>query len=160
MNTFQSPNTDPIGSVHAGEVNFSSQPLRKHTVDTPFDISDMESLPRVDIVYQAAGLSGPMLKAIIDSKPAGIVIAGVGDGGMSAQTRAKLRYAAERGIVVVRSSRVGSGRVTPKADDYPGKDSTIPADILSPQQARQLLMLSLAHEQAKADIKLNFTKLF
>jgi len=52
-----------------------------------------------------------------------------------------LKYAAEKGVVVVRSSRTGSGIVTPY-DEY-DKLGFIVSGSLNPQKARILLMLAL-----------------
>lgn len=80
VHTFQAPNAGPLGHVHYGNVHFERKVLRQHTVDTPFDVMQLEELPTVEIMYEHAGSSGAVLKAIIGQKPDGIVIAGVGDG--------------------------------------------------------------------------------
>jgi len=80
----------------------------------------------------------------IDSgKISGLVIAGFGDGNIPASLRPLLKHARNKGIVVVRSTRVAGGLVTP---DYNALDSTydlIGARALNPQKARILLMLAL-----------------
>jgi L-asparaginase len=57
------------------------------------------------------------------------------------QKEALLRAAAA-GVVVVQSSRAGSGRVVPDTDSLK-KSGFVGADTLTPQKARILLMLAL-----------------
>lgn len=148
VNTFQSPNYGPIGSVNYGLVRFDRQVSRKHTVDTSFTINQQQPLPDVAVFYQVAGASGRVLGAILETKPDGIVVAGTGNGTMSTVIEAKLKYAREQGIVVVRCSRTGSGRVTENSSDYPHNvGGTIAAGNLNPQKARILLMLALSQQK-------------
>lgn len=160
VNTFDAPNSGSIGHVTYGQVHFERSPTRKNTTATPFDIANLEDLPRVEIVYECAGSSGVMMKAAVESKPAGIVIAGSGDGNLHARDRAFLKYAADAGITIVRSSRTGSGYVTENDGyDFPAKeDGTIAGDNLNAQKARILLMLSLAQNSQRCEIRDNFRK--
>ena len=58
--------------------------------------------------------------------------------------------------VLVRSSRVGNGRVTPTAeyDDL----NVIPSDTLNPQKARILLMLALTRTTDPREIRRIFSE--
>ena len=58
--------------------------------------------------------------------------------------------------VVVRSSRVGNGRVTGRAEfDEIG---TVPGDNLNPQKARILLMLALTKTHDPKDVQRMFSE--
>jgi L-asparaginase len=158
LNTFSAPNSGPVGSVTNGKVRFNKKVERKHTDETPFNIDSLEDLPNVEIVYEYAG-SEKVLKAVIDLKPDGIVIAGTGDGNMTAADKALMQYAREQGIEIIRSSRTGSGEVTyDNVDQLDSKLGLIPGDNLNPQKARILLMLSLLQRKLEpdVDIKQNF----
>lgn len=156
VNTFNAPNAGPIGHVIYGRVGFERQVTRKNTTETPFDISNLNELPTVEIVYEHAGTTGKVLKAVVAQQPDGIVIAGMGDGNVHASDKAFLRFAREElGISIVRSSRTGSGRVTDVDNDL---KEYIPADNLNPQKARILLMLSLTKTKLANEIRNNFTR--
>lgn len=158
-NTFASPNGGPIGHVYCGKVTFERKVTRKHTRETPFDISQIEQLPKVNILYGHAGMDGCLMEALAQQKPAGIVYAGVGDGNLHATVKAKLKYLNDRGIIVVRSSRTGSGYVTLTNDDFPATPSgTISANNLNPQKARILLMLTLTQSHRLEDIHQNYMR--
>ena len=89
---------------------------------------------------------------IIAGKPAGIVSAGTGNGSLYDGYREVLTKAGQSGIIVVRSSRVGTGVVTPNPKrDEPGKFVT--ADNLNPQKARILLMLALTKTKDAKEIQ-------
>lgn len=159
VNTFFAPNGGAIGRVKYGKVNFTRSVARKNTIDTPFDVNALTELPEVEIIYEYAGSSGKLLKAAIDLAPAGIVIAGTGDGNITARDKALMNLARERGIEVVRSSRTGSGEVTyDNVDQLDSRIGLIAGDDLNPQKARILLMLSLTLPRKELDIRSSFLK--
>lgn len=145
VNAFSSPNTGPIGQVYDGKVFYISQPLNVHRGTAAFDISKTDTLPKVEIVYAYAGASNDAINAFIEHGAEGIVIAGTGNGSFNQAIVQSVHQAIQRNIIVVRSSRVVSGRVT---SQYVGvfddeKLGTLVSDYLSPQKARILLMLAL-----------------
>ena len=113
---------------------------RRHTFESGFDVSRLTELPRVDIVYGYEGADGLLVRALIDAKVPGIVLAGMAAGawGMNLQTLAEAR---RNGAIVVVTSRTGSGRVIRTARHV--EDEFVAADNLSPQKARILLQLAL-----------------
>lgn len=156
VETFQSPNTGPVGHVVMGKVSYNEK-LYPLAYDAPFDISNIKSLPSVAIIYENVGVDTEMLDNILKTKNLkGIVIAGVGDGNIPDYEKNFLINARKKGIVIVRSSRVGSGEVT---YDYNNLDTTydlIAGDNLNPQKARILLMLSLLTTSDVKQIQKNF----
>jgi L-asparaginase len=155
VNAFSSPNTGPIGQVYDGKVFFNAQPLNVHSGAAAFDISKTDKLPKVEIVYAYAGASADAINAFIQNNTAGIVIAGTGNGSFNQAIAQSVHQAIQRSIVVVRSSRVASGKVTSQYvgvfDD--GKVGTLVSDYLSPQKARILLMLALTVTKDKKKIQ-------
>ncbi|MHB1947622.1 MAG: asparaginase [Gammaproteobacteria bacterium] len=159
VNTFFAPNGGAIGHVNYGEVEFVRSVMRKHTIDTPFDVSTLTELPEVEIIYECAGSSGKLLRAAIDLAPAGIVIAGTGNGNITARDKALMVLAREKGIEIIRSSRTGSGKVTyDNVDQLDSKIGLIPGDNLNPQKARILLMLSLTLPRKELELRNSFLK--
>jgi L-asparaginase len=155
VNAFSSPNTGAIGQVYDGTVFYNTHSLNKHSGSSAFDISKIDSLPSVEIVYAYAGASAIAINAFINSKTNGIVIAGTGNGSFDKAIAGSVQNAVQKGIMVVRSSRVVSGKVTPQYlgafDD--SKLGTIFSDNLNPQKARILLMLALTVTRDKNKIQ-------
>ncbi len=139
--TFKAHEVGILGYVIDFKAVYYRSVTRKHTVQTPFDMSHVHTLPRVDIVYEYMDASPLLHEAIIASKPQGIVIAATGNGCLSHKVEQLFSAASGHGIVVVRSSRTGSGVVTPTPADR--KHGFIAADNLNPQKARILLTLAL-----------------
>ncbi len=139
--TFKAHEVGILGYVIDFKAVYYRTVTRKHTTQTLFDIEHVHHLPRVDIVYEYMDASPHLHEAIISSKPHGIVIAATGNGCLSQKVEQLFSAAAGHGIVVVRSSRTGSGVVTPTVSDT--KHGFIASDNLNPQKARILLTLAL-----------------
>ena len=120
---------------------FYRTPKRRHTFQSEFDVSRLTELPRVDIIYGYEGADGLLVRALIDAKVPGIVLAGMGSGGVGDELTKTLVEARHNGIAVVVTTRTGSGRVIRTARHQ--ADGFIVGDNLSPQKARILLQLAL-----------------
>ncbi|GAA7436115.1 type II asparaginase [Helicobacter pylori] len=149
--TFKALNSGAIGSVYYGKTRYYMQPLRKHTIESEFFLSQLKTpLPKVDIIYTHAGMTPDLFQASLNSHAKGVVIAGVGNGNVSGGFLKAMQEASKMGVVIVRSSRVGSGEVTLGEID----DKTfITSDNLNPQKARVLLQLALTQTNDKAKIQ-------
>ncbi|WP_268243359.1 type II asparaginase [Helicobacter pylori] len=149
--TFKALNSGAIGSVYYGKARYYMQPLRKHTTESEFSILELNPpLPKVDIIYTHAGMTPDLFQASLNSHAKGIVIAGVGNGNVNAGFLKAMQEASEMGVVIVRSSRVGSGEITSgEIDDK----AFITSDNLNPQKARVLLQLALTKTNDKAKIQ-------
>ena len=120
VQTFHSPNYGTLGYIHNSKVDYERSPESKHTVNTPFNVDKLDSLPKV-----------------------GIVSAGVGNGNVNAAHLERLEKAAKDGVVVVRSSRVPTGYTTRDAEVDDSKYGFVASGTLNPQKARVLLQLAL-----------------
>ncbi|CAE6842818.1 L-asparaginase 2 [Paraburkholderia aspalathi] len=140
---FRGPDSVELGALSGGRVRFAASPLRRHTCDTSFDLAAVQALPQVDIVYGYQNAGTHFFRAAIEAGARGIVFAATGNGSLSEAAKAGVLMARERGVAVVRSSRVAAGAVSECADD--ACYHTIAADTLNPPKARILLMLGLAH---------------
>ncbi|MFP5953669.1 type II asparaginase [Helicobacter pylori] len=149
--TFKALNSGAIGSVYYGKVHYYMQPLRKHTTESEFSILELNPpLPKVDIIYTHVGMTPDLFQASLNSHAKGIVIAGVGNGNVSTGFLKAMQEASEMGVVIVRSSRVGSGEITSgEIDDK----AFITSDNLNPQKARVLLQLALTKTNDKSKIQ-------
>ncbi len=144
MQTFQSPNTGPLGYIYDGKVNYLHQPAARQLA---FDISKLNTLPKVGIIYNYANASDIPAKALIADGYQGIVSAGVGNGNLYHTVFDTLATAASHGVAVVRSSRVPSGSTTEGAEIDDAKYGFVAAGALNPQKARVLLQLALTQTQ-------------
>lgn len=141
--TFKSPEMGVLGYMQDNKPHFYRMSTRKNTADTEFDISKLNSLPRVDIVYGYANMDRVAMDADIAAGAQGIVQAGVGDGSVAAQMMPAFRDARKKGVIVVRSSRVGNGIVARNGEANDDKEDLVVSDTLTAQKARILLMLGL-----------------
>lgn len=144
INAFKSTGLGVQGHVYLGDVDYEFDITKKHTDQSQFSINKDTKFPDVEIIYEYVGVNTEMLDNILKTKNLkGLIIAGVGDGNIPDYESDFLKKARSMGIVIVRSSRVGSGHVT---YDYNNLDTTygiIPANNLNPQKARILLALGL-----------------
>lgn len=101
-----------------------------------------DALPKVFIVYAYANVGKEQVDAALAAGAQGIVLAGVGDGNANASLIDALSAAAKKGVVVVRSSRVGSGTVARNVE-LDDKLGFVAALELNPQKARVLLQQAL-----------------
>jgi len=143
VDTFESPNTGAIGSVFYGNVKYYLAPLRAHTKKSEFDVSKLNELPQIDIIYAHANDNASIIDYLIKNGSKGIISVGMGNGSLYPDNENMLANAVNNGIKVVRSSRVGSGEVTLNGETNDEKSGFIVADNLSPAKARVLLMLAL-----------------
>jgi L-asparaginase len=143
VSTFSSIDSGPLGYVDPdGVVTIYRRPTRRHTGDTEFDVATLGALPRVDIVYSHVGADGGLVDAAVALGTKAIVMAGMPPGlEPPAQLESMIR-ASRAGVLVVQSSRGGSGRVLPRRRELDA--GVVFADNLNPQKARVLAMLALS----------------
>jgi L-asparaginase len=150
VHTFQSPELGYIGAADPDTVLFYRAPLRPHTTASEFDVTTLDSLPRVELVYDYAGFDGLGLVDIVRRAPDGIVLATFAGGRMSAGARRGVAAALEAGIPLVIASRVPGGRIV---GDPAGDAPLVVARDLPPHKARILLMLALTRSCEVAEIQ-------
>ena len=158
VQTFQAVNYGPLGYIHNGKVDYQRAPERKHTTQTPFDVSKLTSLPKVGIVYNYANASDLPAKALLEAGYQGIVSAGVGNGNLYKSIFDTLATAAHNGVAVVRSSRVPSGSTTEDAEVDDVKYGFVASGTLNPQKARVLLQLALTQTKDPKQIQQMFNQ--
>jgi L-asparaginase len=142
VQTFVTRDFGILGYADPDVVTFYRKPLRRTAPETEFDVTGLTELPRVDIVPAYAGADAAFVHAAVAAGAKGIVSAGFPSGSPSPAQKAALKEAAKAGVVVVQSSRSGSGRVI---DDKVAirEAGFLAADSLTPQKARILLMMAL-----------------
>jgi L-asparaginase len=153
VHTFAASNFGPLGIIHNSKIEYMGKTERQHTTQTPFDISKLDKLPQVGIIYNYANASDLPAKALVEAGFDGIVSAGVGNGNLYHSIFDTLTKASKEGILIVRSSRVPTGATTLDAEIDDAKYGFIAAGNLNPQKARILLMLSLTQSKDPQQIQ-------
>jgi len=143
VQTFLSPVSGLIGTVAYGDVEWYRGPVGKNTVNSEFSVDKNTVLPRVDIIMASENMDGALINAAAAAGAKGIVIAGVGNGNMTASAVSALSAQAKKGIVCVRSSRVATGQVGRNVEVDDDKNGFVASLGLNPQKARVLLRLAL-----------------
>jgi L-asparaginase len=142
LETFRAPDLGMLGYVDAdGAIALYRAPTRRHFPDTEFDVRGLDALPRVDIAYSYAGADGATIDALVAAGAAGLVCASLAPGLVTPLELAAQLRARAAGVVVVQSSRAGSGRVLARMRLR--ENGIVAADNLNPQKARVLTMLGL-----------------
>lgn len=156
VEAFQSRDLGPLGYADAdGSIVYYHQTTKKHTVHTEFDVRNLQSLPRVDVVVSYVGADGKMIEAAAAAGAKGIVSAATGAGRPTpAEDEAFDRVYKEKGVIMCLSSRVASGRVVRS----PGlaKRGFVAGDNLQPWKARVLLALALTKTNNADEIQRMF----
>ncbi len=142
LETFRSPDLGMLGYCDPdGRIAIYRRPARRHAPDTEFDLAGLEALPRVDIALSYAGADATAIDAFIAAGARGLVIATLAPGLATPVQQDAIRAARAGGLLVVQSTRVGSGRALRRASMI--ERGIVAADNLNPQKARVLAMLAL-----------------
>jgi L-asparaginase len=154
VETFQTRELGILGYADPDRIVFYRAPVRKHTTQSQFDVGQIADFPKVSILYSHTGDDGDLARAAVAAGAKGLVIAGTG-AGHTQNARKVLKELFDRtGVVVVRSARVGAGRVV--RDDNWQEPGFVAADNLSPQKARILLQLALTRTNKPDEIQQMF----
>jgi L-asparaginase len=156
LQTFRSADFGCLGHADGDAIAWYRRPLRAAGAATPFDVAGMAALPRVDIAACYAGADGAAIEAFVAAGAAGLVTAGFAPGFVTPAMGAAMEAAVAKGVAVVCSTRAGSGRVFPS--ERMARAGFLPADNLTPQKARVLLMLGLTVTRERAGIAEMFAR--
>jgi len=149
LQTFETRRYGVLGVASRDRIVYYRGIERRHTAGTEFEVSQIERLPRVEIVMSYQGATGDLIRAAVDRGADGIVIASAGAGSTSSGQRDAITYAYEHNVFVVITTRTGRGRIAPQKpteeESATGarQNLRISGEDLSPVKARVLLMLAL-----------------
>lgn len=141
LQAFRTPDFGALGQVDGASVHYYRRSERHHAPGTPFDIRDFTALPRVDVSYAHADADGTAVRAFVAAGARGIVSAGLAPGMTPPHEAEALAEAVSAGVIVVQSTRAGSG-IVPLTTRL-AERGILSADNLTPQKARILLALAL-----------------
>jgi L-asparaginase len=154
LQTFRSPDFGVLGHVDEDGVHVYRRPVRRHAPDTELSVEGLDELPRVDVVLSYAGADGFAIEAAVAAGARGIVMSGFAPGLVPPAQLEALGRARERGVVVVQSTRAGSGRVIHLGSRQ--VEGVVTGDNLNPWKARVLLMLALTRSADPGEIQRMF----
>ena len=142
-----------IGTVAYGQTEFFRGPIGRHTADSEFSLTGVTALPRVDIIMAHENMDGALIDAAVAAGARGIVIAGVGNGNLTAAAVKSMAAQASKGIVCVRASRVATGQVGRNVELDDDKLGFVASLDKNPQKARVLLRLALLQKRTLTDVQ-------
>ena len=155
LETFRSPDLGMLGYADPdGRVAIYRRPTRRHAPEAEFDVRGRNDLPRVDIAASYAGADGAAIQAFVAAGARAIVAASLPPGVTTPAETDALLEARRRGVLIVLSSRAGSGRVLPRT--VLRERGFVVADNLTPQKARVLAMLALTRTDDVAEVQRMF----
>lgn len=155
--TFKAPNAGALGCIVGGRVRYYYASTRPHTTQSEFSVVGVSALPRVDIIYTHVGEDRVLVDAVCAAGAHGIVYAGSGMGSIHEGAEPALAEAVQHGVIVVRSSRTGSGVVAEGLERWQ-QAGFLYADNLNPQKARLLLQLALLRTHERSEVQALFNK--
>lgn len=106
LDTFQSPDTGPLGIIDGGEVLFYRGPVSYRRIETARLEHD------VALVIAAAGMDGRMIDYLVERGEKAIVIEALGRGNLPPAMARSAAAAVERGLLVALTTRCWGGRVS------------------------------------------------
>lgn len=143
--TFSGMTAGELGIVVDNAVMYFTRTVRPHTMTTPFSIADFandESFPRVEILFSHADDDSRLVDAVTASGADGLVFAGLGNGCIPDKVLPGLIRAHEKGLALVRASRVFTGAVFNGLSEWE-EAGLVSAWNLSAAKSRILLQLAL-----------------
>lgn len=157
VEAFEAVNVGAEAFIYNGKVHYLNvaQPRAQNAI---FDISQLDKLPKVGIVYNYSNTSALQAKSLIYHGYQDIVSAGVGNGNMYNKIFNVLADVVKQGIGGVRASCVPTGFTTLDAEVDDSKYRFVAAERLNPQKARVLLQLALIQTHDPIKIKAMFDK--
>src|SRR3954454_3676581 len=158
VQTFMSPLNGLIGTIAYGEIDWNRGAVGRNTTTSEFSLDGVTALPRVDIILAYENMDGALIDAAVAAGAKGIVVAGVGNGNMTASALRTFEKHAKNGIVCVRSTRVTTGRVGRNVEVDDDKAGFVASLDLNPQKARVLLRLALLKQRSNSDLQRLFSE--
>ena len=143
----------PLGMVVEGKNYWFRAPVKRHTMQSEFNIDSITSLPPVEIVYGYGNVPRTGIDAFVGSGAKAIIHAGTGNGSVADRIVPALQEARSKGVQVIRSSRVPYGFVLRNAEQPDDKYDWVVAHDLRPEKARLLAALALTKTSDPKEIQ-------
>ena len=142
-----------LGMVVEGRTYWFRAPVKRHTQASEFSIARISELPAVDIVYSYSNVPTTALDALGRAGVQAIIHAGTGNGSVAERIVPKLVELRQKGIIIIRSSRIPGGFVLRNAEQPDDKYDWIVAHDLNPQKARLLAAVALTQTRDTRELQ-------
>ncbi|MBK8505795.1 MAG: asparaginase [Saprospiraceae bacterium] len=152
--TFQSTGFGYLGVVDPDRILFYRKLTHPHTLQTSFDIMQIHTLPRVELISDFTGFDATILDYFGTRNLDGFVFQSFAGGRLSKGAEEGLHRLTKK-IPVVIASKVPQGRIIGNPNPHL---SVVYAHDLPANKARILLMLSLQHDHSVEFIKQAFNQ--
>ncbi|MEO8250372.1 MAG: type II asparaginase [Burkholderiales bacterium] len=133
----------PLGMIVEGKNYWFRAPVKRHTMQSEFNIDEMTDLAPVEIVYAYQNVPTTAYEAVGKTGIKALVHGGTGNGSVAAQLVPVLQGLRGQGVQIIRSSRVWNGFVLRNAEQPDDKYDWVVAHDLKPQKARILAAVAL-----------------
>ena len=133
----------PLGMIVEGKNYWFRAPVKRHTMNSEFDIDTITALPNVGIAMGYEGVEPTAIEALGKSGVKALVHAGTGNGSVANRIVPYLQKVRADGAIVIRSARVPDGFVLRNAEQPDDKYDWVVSHDLRPQKARILAMVAL-----------------
>jgi glutamin-(asparagin-)ase len=143
----------PLGMVVEGRNYWFRAPVKRHTMNSEFDIDQIEQLAPVEIVYGYGNVPAEAYQAAARMGIKGLVHGGTGNGSVADRIVPVLQQIRGQGVQVIRSSRVPDGFVLRNAEQPDDKFDWVAAHDLKPQKARILAAVALTKARDAKDLQ-------
>jgi L-asparaginase len=159
LDGFGSGEAGMLGAVDADRILWWRAPLRRAHLAIR-----AEQMPCVEIVPMYAGADGSMIRAALRHGARGLVVQGLGSGNVNPPMAAAIREAIARGVPVVITTRVPSGRVLPHYGSDGGGQTLVAAgavlgnDLSAPKARIQLMLLLQQGVVGQQDLQAAFDR--
>ncbi|NMG74434.1 type II asparaginase [Aromatoleum diolicum] len=150
---FKSP-WGALGMVVEGKSYWFRAPVKRHTMNSEFDIEKIEKLAPVEVAYGYGNMSPSAYRAFEKDGVKAIIHAGTGNGSVAKHIVPVLQDLRGKGVQVIRSARVtGGGFVLRNAEQPDDKYDWVVAHDLNPQKARILAAVALTRTQDSKELQ-------
>ena len=139
VDAFPSTELGYIGFCDPEKVTFYRSPIKRHTLESEFNVYDLDSLPNIDIIQDFAGFDPKILAYFTNRPNQGLVISSFAGGRLSRGLGQIFKFPATHKPLVI-SSSIKGGRIM---GSNPEGTPIIIANDLPSNKARILLMLAL-----------------
>ncbi len=150
---FKSP-WGPLGMVVEGKNYWFRLPAKRHTVNSEFDIDQINSLPDVGIAYGHGNATDTAYRALASRGAKAIIHAGTGNGSVAKDVVPALRELRSQGVQIIRSSHVNAGGFVLRNAEQPDDQyDWVVAHDLNPQKARILASVALSRTSDSKELQ-------
>jgi glutamin-(asparagin-)ase len=152
-NAFSSP-WGPLGLVVESKVYWFRAPVKRHTINSEFNIDNIDTLANVRIVYGHGNMDATVYQEHQRNGAVAIIHAGTGNGSIPTRITPAIQQISKAGIIIIRSSRVDQGGfVVRNAEEKDDENGWVVAHDINPEKARILAAVALTSPKTPEELQ-------